>query len=367
MAVYVDDAGIPFRGKRRHHLTADTFIELHGFAARIGVARCWHHAAKRHPHYDVTDEQREAAIAAGAFAVNPKVLAVKSAGCARSKGMVATVVVFSHLGPVTYRAPEIGPWFSSPMHSAENLAASDWDIGARVCHRLKPVGVIHIPDSHEADREQAMAVVRESGGVAVQYREDAPGLIAITIDGVIGETFDLDALQRDYDAWCSRIRAPGRRAEVTEDIRAELTRLRPMRFSDFADFGKVIPRVHPDRDGHEPGGWVRCGLLFGYPPATTAALVLRDAGVPGAGSDMENMKGVFDSEGLPDRNPEGSPRMVDGSFDPGDEVMVGGQRGTVVGCSRRFHDSYDVNIGGKVKAIHVENIAPADPLIAAGG
>lgn len=75
MGVYVDDAGILWRGKPRHHMAADSLDELHAFARSIGVARCWHHASPRHPHYDVTDGQREAALAAGAVAVTPRVLA----------------------------------------------------------------------------------------------------------------------------------------------------------------------------------------------------------------------------------------------------------------------------------------------------
>ncbi len=74
MAVYVDNAGIMFMGKPRHHLAADTLEELHAFCEQIGVKRCWFHNAKRHPHYDVTCAQREAAIAAGAVAVTSREL-----------------------------------------------------------------------------------------------------------------------------------------------------------------------------------------------------------------------------------------------------------------------------------------------------
>ena len=69
--VYVDNAGILYRSKRRHHMAADSLDELHAFATGIGVKRCWYHSVKRHPHYDITDEQRERAIQAGALAVDP--------------------------------------------------------------------------------------------------------------------------------------------------------------------------------------------------------------------------------------------------------------------------------------------------------
>lgn len=79
MAVYVDNAGILFRGKSRHHLTADTLEELHAFAASIGVKPCWFHRKSRYPHYDVTTEQRGRAVQAGAQEVNTRaILAVAS-------------------------------------------------------------------------------------------------------------------------------------------------------------------------------------------------------------------------------------------------------------------------------------------------
>ena len=69
MAVYMDDAGVERRGRRWNHLTADTPQELHAFAASIGLKRCWYHSGARHPHYDVTDVQRDQAIVSGAIPV----------------------------------------------------------------------------------------------------------------------------------------------------------------------------------------------------------------------------------------------------------------------------------------------------------
>jgi len=86
MAVYVDNASIVFKGKPRHHLTADTLEELHGFCERVGIKRCWFHNARRHPHYDVTDVQREAAIEAGAVAVSARDLMLKARALAPSPG-----------------------------------------------------------------------------------------------------------------------------------------------------------------------------------------------------------------------------------------------------------------------------------------
>lgn len=74
MTAYVDSAGILKRGRRWNHLTADSLAELHAFAARIGLARCWFHRGAKYPHYDVTDPQRESALRMGAVAVDRRAL-----------------------------------------------------------------------------------------------------------------------------------------------------------------------------------------------------------------------------------------------------------------------------------------------------
>jgi len=66
---FVDDAAIEFKGKPRFHLMAATVPELHAFCATAGINRCWFHNTKGAPHYDITAEQREAAIALGAMPV----------------------------------------------------------------------------------------------------------------------------------------------------------------------------------------------------------------------------------------------------------------------------------------------------------
>lgn len=73
MAVYVDAAAVPYKGRPRHHLTADSLDELHQFTASIGIKRCWYHPST-HPHYDITDEQRADALAAGATPVSARML-----------------------------------------------------------------------------------------------------------------------------------------------------------------------------------------------------------------------------------------------------------------------------------------------------
>lgn len=78
MAAYIDNARILWKGKLRFHMTADSLAELHEFAAKIGVNRCWLHPGSRFPHYDVTEPQREAALAAGARSVDSKELVLTS-------------------------------------------------------------------------------------------------------------------------------------------------------------------------------------------------------------------------------------------------------------------------------------------------
>lgn len=40
------------------HLVADTVNELHAFAQRIGLARCWFEGTKKgHPHYDLVNRK----------------------------------------------------------------------------------------------------------------------------------------------------------------------------------------------------------------------------------------------------------------------------------------------------------------------
>lgn len=69
MAVYVDDFGVPWRGRRWCHLTADDDGELHEFAARLGIPkRGFHHNPARpwKAHYDIPESVREEALRLGA-------------------------------------------------------------------------------------------------------------------------------------------------------------------------------------------------------------------------------------------------------------------------------------------------------------
>ncbi|WP_431050049.1 DUF4031 domain-containing protein [Xanthomonas oryzae] len=66
MAVYVDDAVWPCRGKQWAHLMADSLDELHEFAQRLGLRRNWFQDRASGAHYDITDAKREMALRIGA-------------------------------------------------------------------------------------------------------------------------------------------------------------------------------------------------------------------------------------------------------------------------------------------------------------
>lgn len=65
MPVYVDDARIPFRGRRWCHMVADTAEELHEAAEALGIGRERVQDKGRTLHYDLPDEWRERAIGLG--------------------------------------------------------------------------------------------------------------------------------------------------------------------------------------------------------------------------------------------------------------------------------------------------------------
>ena len=84
MAILVDDAIWPWRGRLWAHLVSDTsYAELHAFAARLGIPE----RAFQGDHYDVHEDLRAAAIALGAEPVGAKelLLRLRAAGLRRRK------------------------------------------------------------------------------------------------------------------------------------------------------------------------------------------------------------------------------------------------------------------------------------------
>ena len=74
MTVYVDSLfGYVHKKKKYCHMMTDNsdISELHTFAKKIELKRCWFQAHKFHPHYDLTDGMRYKAIINGAVLVQP--------------------------------------------------------------------------------------------------------------------------------------------------------------------------------------------------------------------------------------------------------------------------------------------------------
>lgn len=67
MAVYVDNARIVWKEYLWCHLVADSENELHLFAQRLGLKRCWYQKKASYPHYDITIKQRKMALELGAI------------------------------------------------------------------------------------------------------------------------------------------------------------------------------------------------------------------------------------------------------------------------------------------------------------
>ncbi|HAN72338.1 MAG TPA: DUF4031 domain-containing protein [Actinobacteria bacterium] len=84
MAILVDEAHWPWRGRMWAHLISDTSIEeLQEFAARLNLPP----RAFQGDHYDVTDELRDCAIAEGAQPVDSRTIvrALRASGLRRRR------------------------------------------------------------------------------------------------------------------------------------------------------------------------------------------------------------------------------------------------------------------------------------------
>lgn len=66
MTVYVDDSRLSWRGRSWCHLVADSVAELHAFAAQLGLRQEWFQYRTMYPHYDVTVNVQQRALALGA-------------------------------------------------------------------------------------------------------------------------------------------------------------------------------------------------------------------------------------------------------------------------------------------------------------
>lgn len=73
MAVYVDDAMIPFHGMLMNHMLADTSAELLEMATLIGIEHKWlQKAGTYQEHFDISAERRAIALSCGAISITYK-------------------------------------------------------------------------------------------------------------------------------------------------------------------------------------------------------------------------------------------------------------------------------------------------------
>jgi hypothetical protein len=82
VAVYVDEPMWEWRGRRWCHLTADATVELHEFAARLGLRRGWFQSKPERPwhdHYDLPHEYRDVALRLGAVALTTREMGARQA------------------------------------------------------------------------------------------------------------------------------------------------------------------------------------------------------------------------------------------------------------------------------------------------
>lgn len=102
MAIIVDAAIWPWRGRRWAHLASDTsYAQLHAFAAQLGLERRWFQG----DHYDVPTEVREQAVALGAQVVTSAQLVrrLRAAGLRRSARMAHLPIVIAEPATGTVR------------------------------------------------------------------------------------------------------------------------------------------------------------------------------------------------------------------------------------------------------------------------
>jgi hypothetical protein len=196
-------------------------------------------------------------------------------------GLVETTVVCEddwskEVVTLRFWHPPVAARFSSPLVDPTNLAISGdshWRrIVERVARRLKPIGFV---SGNRVEMRQALDLVRNSGGHGrITYDGERCGVV-VTIAGTVGSTFDLAALSADYETYLAA--APALAVEVA----SELERLSPLFFADFDFRGVEVEHGPGSGDKPRPGSLARCGLLLGYPVATTAALILGDHDLPG--------------------------------------------------------------------------------------
>jgi hypothetical protein len=169
---------------------------------------------------------------------------------------------------ITFYAPRIRARFASPMVNRQNFGFSSVDgwCMRRVAAGRKPICFTCSYRKTWVDRVEA------AGGTVRAERVPwgRARLLSATLGGRIGEVFDIPALTADYDAYLADVSRGVRSA-----IAAELLRIASMDLTAFLEFEVT------GGQRRMAASLARCGLLLGYPVASTAALIRVDLGLPG--------------------------------------------------------------------------------------
>lgn len=188
-----------------------------------------------------------------------------------------------------YRMPYIHQKFSSSLHRIENLILEDSEIVEAVCERRKPIGVV--VSETEKERNQFLKQAQESGcWTAIEPVQDIEQ-ITIGIPGRIGEVLNIALLKEDYHWWCHWLPL-SQRGVIESKLMEQLTQMEQRYFYEYARFKDIEGEWGNRKCKYET--WIRCGLLLGYPPATTASLLLSFTGQNQYGSNLESLKDGWD-------------------------------------------------------------------------
>ncbi|MDX6549093.1 MAG: hypothetical protein QOG33_2643, partial [Gaiellales bacterium] len=184
-----------------------------------------------------------------------------------------------------YRFPAIEPSFTSGFHSIRNLELSGGGPWRRLMSRVvaghKPMALFSASAvRHPVDGWRGDGDLRAAARFALSHdlnlhhelwtpddgcTGDTARLLTVCVQGRIGELCDLDALRRDYREYLAVAGKHG--SSALREIERELLYLERKQVSHFLGLDGVGSDC-------SPAGYVRSGLLLGYPPETTAAIIL---------------------------------------------------------------------------------------------
>lgn len=198
MAILIDEAVWPWRGRRWAHLVSDTsYDELHAFAQDLGLPRLGFQG----DHYDVTAEVRERALAAGAVPVAARELVtrLRAAGLRLSAAQRRERKEASADGPQWRYDPLGRRWtvINRDRQSRPNLPST----GCPFCP-----GGIEAPEPYDVRWfENRWPAMPDDRCEVVLYTDDHDASFAsLGVDGAL----------RVVDLWAERTEALGARDEI---------------------------------------------------------------------------------------------------------------------------------------------------------